>query len=103
MDEDFSKLCIYDNLIKVDIKEYYGKIYTHKIDFQNYEERYLSNMNLGATNGLIMGNYLSLYFAELNLSKISKDIETKFLDSKIECEFSYFSDDFYFFCNKKNN
>lgn len=103
LDEDFSKLCIYDNLIKVDIKEYYGRIYTHRIDFQNYEERYLSNMNLGATNGLIMGNYLSLYFAELNLSQISKDIETKILDSKIECEFSYFSDDFYFFCNKKNN
>lgn len=58
-------------------------------------------MNLGATNGLIMGNYLSVYFAENNLKNISNDIEKEIEDSNIKCEFSYFSDDFYFFCNKK--
>lgn len=103
LEEDFEKLCIYDNLLKVDIKEYYGRIYTHKIDFQGHDERFLSNMNLGATNGLIMGNYLSLYFAEINLKTISNDIEKEILDSRINCEFSYFSDDFYFFCNKNDN
>ncbi|MPM77457.1 hypothetical protein SDC9_124460 [bioreactor metagenome] len=58
-------------------------------------------MNLGATNGLIMGNYLSLYFAELNLKNISTDLSKRL--TEIDCEFSYFSDDFYFFCNKNNN
>ncbi|AWK51083.1 hypothetical protein DIC82_08670 [Clostridium beijerinckii] len=100
LDEDFEKLCVYDNLIKMDIKEYYGRVYTHRIDFKG-KERFLSNMNLGATNGLIMGNYLSLYFAELNLTNISNDIEKEI--GGLDCEFSYFSDDFYFFCNKNDN
>ena len=103
LEGDFERLCIYDNLLKIDIKEYYGRIYTHKIDFQGHEERHLSNMNLGATNGLIMGNYLSLYFAEINLKYISSDIEKEITDLDIDCEFSYFSDDFYFFCNQKDN
>lgn len=103
LEEDFERLCIYDNLIKMDIKEYYGRVYTHNIVPPEYNDRFLTNMNLGATNGLIMGNYLSLYFAELNLANISNDIEKEIEDSDIQCDFSYFSDDFYFFCNKKNN
>lgn len=103
LEEDFGRLCTYDNLLRMDIKEYYGRIYTHKIDFQEHEERFLSNMNLGATNGLIMGNYLSLYFAEIILKNISNDMEKEITDLGIDCEFSYFSDDFYFFCNKNDN
>ncbi|KYH30444.1 hypothetical protein CLTEP_26570 [Clostridium tepidiprofundi DSM 19306] len=103
LEEDFERLCIYDNLIKMDIKEYYGRIYTHKIIPPEHNDRFLSNMNLGATNGLIMGNYLSLYFAEVNLTSISNDIEKEIEDSGIQCEFSYFSDDFYFFCNENDN
>ena len=53
--QDVYKRQIYDNLIRLDIKEYYGRIYTHKIDFNGHEERYLSNLNCGATNGLLMG------------------------------------------------
>lgn len=100
--EDFNRLCIYDYLLKMDIKEYYGRIYTHEIDFEGHQERFLSNMNQGATNGLIMGNYLSLFFAELNLKDISNDIEKEIIELGIDCEFSYFSDDFYFFCNKSD-
>lgn len=103
LEEDFERLCTYDNLIKIDIKEYYGRIYTHNIVPQEHNDRFLSNMNLGATNGLIMGNYLSLYFAEVNLTSISTDIEKEIEKSGIQCEFSYFSDDFYFFCNKNYN
>lgn len=103
LEEDFNNLCIYDNLIRLDVKEYYGRIYTHYIDFMGHEERYISNLNLGATNGLLMGNYLSLYFAEKNLTAISNDIACLIQEENIECEFSYFSDDFYFFCNKENN
>jgi hypothetical protein len=102
LEEDFNKLCIYDNLLKVDIKEYYGRIYTHYIDSLGNKEGFLTNMNLGQTNGLIMGNYLSLYFAEFNLKNISRDIEKEIIDSGIICEFNYFSDDFYFFCNKND-
>ncbi|MEW9946579.1 hypothetical protein AB2T78_20735 [Clostridium butyricum] len=103
LEEDFEGLCIYDNLIKVDIKEYYGRIYTHNVVPSEYSDRFLSNMNLGATNGLIMGNYLSLYFAEVNLTNISRDMEKEIEELDIQCEFSYFSDDFYFFCNKNDN
>ena len=102
LEEDFEKLCIYDYLLKIDIKEYYGRIYTHYLDYQGCREGYLTNMNLGATNGLIMGNYLSLYFAELNLKNISTDIENEIDKKNIDCKFSYFSDDFYFFCNKRD-
>lgn len=103
LEKDFEKLCIYDNLMRVDIKEYYGRIYTHYIEFHDHKENFLSNMNLGATNGLIMGNYISLYFAEANLKSISNDIEKEINDSGLDCEFTYFSDDFYFFCNNKDN
>lgn len=101
---DFKRLCIFDLLLKLDIKNYYGRIYTHKLNLkgQGLEERFLSNMNLGATNGLLMGNYLSLYFAEAYLKDISAEINQKLIDEKIECEFTYFSDDFYFYCNKND-
>lgn len=100
--EDFERLCVYDNLIRMDIKEYYGRIYTHRIDYKDKNELFLSNLNLGETNGLLMGNYLSLYFAETILKSISDDIEQEIINAGIECEFSYFSDDFYFFCNKND-
>lgn len=103
LENDFNNLCIYDNLIRLDIKEYYGRIYTHKIDFCNHDERFLSNLNCGETNGLLMGNYLSLYFAEKNLAGISETLEKQFLQMGVDCIFSYFSDDFYFFCNEEDN
>ncbi|MDD7796306.1 hypothetical protein [Clostridium sp. 'White wine YQ'] len=104
LEEDFERLSVYDNMIKIDIKEFYGRIYTHYLGLGREKENFLTNMNLGATNGLIMGNYISLYFAELYLTKISDDLKRE-LSSSIgsECDFSYFSDDFYFFCNRKYN
>lgn len=103
MEEDYNKLCVYDILLKLDIKEYYGRIYTHDLEFpKEDDERYLTNMNSGATNGLIMGNYLSLYFAEQYSKNISIDIENEISMKNIDCEFSYFSDDFYFFLNKND-
>lgn len=99
--QDFERLCIYDYLLRIDIKEFYGRVYTHLLEMGEYE-RYLTDMNTGATNGLIMGNYLSLYWAEKHLSDISRDLESEFRKRDIECEFSYFSDDFYFFFNDGN-
>lgn len=104
LESDFQELCIYDNLLKLDIKSYYGRIYTHHIPFENEsDERYLSNLNMGNTNGLIMGNYLSLYFAEKYIVGILNDLETALCKNKIDCKFSHFSDDFYFFCYKQDN
>lgn len=104
LEEDFKLLSIYDNLIKLDIKSFYGRIYTHHIKFENLgDENYLTNLNLGNTNGLIMSNYISLYFAEKYLKEISDAINKKLIKENIDCSFSYFSDDFYFFCNKRDN
>ncbi|WP_252243425.1 MULTISPECIES: hypothetical protein [unclassified Clostridium] len=102
LEKDFERLCIYDELMKLDIKDYYGRIYTHRLDKNQKDERYFTNLNLGATNGLIMGNYLSLYFAESYLAEISKELEQRLQEQEIECEFTYFSDDFYFYYNKGN-
>ena len=103
LEKDFEELCVYDNLIKLDIKDFYGRLYTHYLDWNGLTDRYITNMNCGATNGLIMGNYLSLYFAEQHLTKISSALEAEFAAQSIACDFTYFSDDFYFFCNKENN
>lgn len=106
LENDFQELSIYDNLIKLDIKSYYGRVYTHHLEFGSVngtEENFLTNLNMGNTNGLIMGNYLSLYFAEKYSTKISKDLESVINQRHIDCRFSYFSDDFYFFCNKTDN
>ncbi|MBK5482691.1 hypothetical protein JFV29_12440 [Peribacillus sp. TH16] len=104
LENDFQELCVYDKLVKLDIKSYYERIYTHDIKFENAgDENYLTNLNSGNTNGLIMGNYISLYFAEKYLKDISDEIEVRLKEGKVECSFSYFSDDFYFFCNEKNN
>lgn len=100
---DFNNLCVYDNLLRLDIKDFYGRIYTHYLDFGTLSDRYLTNLNNGATNGIIMGNYLSLYFAEQYLCKISQRIKQELGIIGIDCEYSYFSDDFYFFCNKHDN
>ncbi|MCB2359933.1 hypothetical protein [Clostridium estertheticum] len=103
LEGDFERLSIYDNMIKLDIKEYYGRIYTHDLGLDYENEKFIYNMNLGQTNGLLMGNYLSLYLAEKKLTEISNDLKKGFEGLNIDYEFSYFSDDFYFFCNKGDN
>lgn len=100
LENDYRMLCIYDVLIKLDIKEFYGRLYTHKLQYENVDEHFLTNLNDGATNGLIMGNYISLYFAEQQLAELSNIIQSEIKGKEIRCEFTYFSDDFYFFCNQ---
>lgn len=99
LENDLLNLCIYDNLLRLDIKSYYDRIYTHNLEYDGVKENFLTNMNEGNTNGLIMGNYISLFFAEKYLSKISNEIDEELKLEDIDCKFSYFSDDFYFFCN----
>ncbi|ARK21171.1 hypothetical protein [Sporosarcina ureae] len=103
LERDFQMLSTYDNLLKLDIKSYYDRIYTHDLIFENsVDESFLTNLNMGNTNGLIMGNYISLYFAEKYLKRISEEIQERLRVDQIDCYFSYFSDDFYFFCNKND-
>lgn len=103
---DYNRLVKYDYLIRMDIKSFYKNLYTHYIfrDISSdlFIDKPLSRLNFGRTGGIIMGNYLSLYFAELFSKNISDDLIQYFDDYAIDCEFSYFSDDFYFFCNKEN-
>lgn len=101
---DFVNLCNYDLLIKLDISEYYGRIYTHYLDLEqnNLGDEPLAWLNNGRTSGILMGNYLSLYFAEYLTSKISDELQVAISTEDIDCVFNYFSDDFYFFCNESD-
>lgn len=103
LNDDFMNLCLYDNLIRLDIKDFYGKLYSHYLPKGELQDSVFTSLNNGRTGGIIMGNYLSLYFAENALKKISDDFETALEDADINCHFEYFSDDFYIFCNKYDN
>ena len=49
-----------------------------------------------------MCNYISLYCAEVLSKKISSRFEEKIKEIGIDCDFSYFSDDFYIFTLKND-
>lgn len=103
---DYNRLIDYDFLIRCDIKSFYDNIYTHYIfnDVTSdlYIDKPLSHMNNGRTGGIIMGNYISLYVAELLSKKISAKFEDRIIELGLECDFSYFSDDFYIYTSKEN-
>ena len=41
LEKDFEELCVYDNLIKLDIKDFYGRLYTHYLDWNGLTDRYM--------------------------------------------------------------
>ena len=93
-------------MIRCDIKSFYDKIYTHYIfnDVTTNQEidKPLSYMNSGKTAGIIMGNYISLFCAEILLKKISSRFDERIKEQGLNCNFSYFSDDFYIFTLEKD-
>ena len=103
---DYNKLIDYELLIRCDIKSFYDNIYTHyifdEITSDKEVDKPLSHMRLGRTAGIIMGNYISLYCAELLSKRISKRFEERITELKLNCDFSYFSDDFYIFTSKND-
>lgn len=102
---DLFNLTKYDKLIILDIKSFYGRIYTHELgleDAPDQLERRVSGLNLGKTNGLLLGSYLSLFLAEKFLVKIENRLNEEIKKNDIDCYYEYFSDDFYFFCNNKD-
>ena len=103
LQRDVFRLTQYDKLLILDIKSFYGRIYTHDLSFKNQTdklEQRITSLNRGRTNGLLLGSYLSLYLAEKFLVKIENDLEQALRQHQIQCHFEYFSDDFYFFCNR---
>lgn len=106
--KDLFNLTKYDKLLILDIKSFYGRIYTHDLGYEKDAkndtclEQRLTSLNRGKTNGLLLGSYLSLYLAEKVLLKIENQLITALEKSNIKCYFEYFSDDFYFFCNNKD-
>ncbi len=98
---DYNMLIKYDLLLRYDIKSFYDNIYTHYIfkgiSNDNISDSSLFRMYSGRTSGIIMGNYISLYAAEVLSSKISSELKSRL--ENVDCYFSYFSDDFYIFVN----
>ncbi len=106
MQRDFFNLTKYDKLLMLDIKSFYGRIYTHDLDVinnmgDNMDSR-LASLNRGRTNGLLLGSYVSLFLAETFLLDIEKELDEELKKEDINCQYEYFSDDFYFFCNNKD-
>lgn len=101
---DFFNLVKYDKLLILDIKSFYGRIYLHDYNFpfDDKKEQRVGALNLGRSNGLLLGNYLSLYLAEVYLKKIEDELDKEIKVSSLDCHYEYFSDDFYFFCYNKD-
>ena len=102
--QDAFNLTKFDKLMILDIKSFYGRIYTHDLKFvgdDNLEQR-ASSLNRGRTNGLLLGSYLSLFLAEKVLLDIEERLDEELKLHGIQCHYEYFSDDFYFFCNNSD-
>ena len=103
---DVFNIIKYDKLLVLDIKSFYGRVYTHDLGYNSSDakmlEQRIGSLNNGRTNGLLLGSYLSLYLAELILAKIEAMLEAELSLQNIDCYFEYFSDDFYFFCNNSD-
>ena len=47
LNDDFMNLCLYDNLIKLDIKDFYGKLYSHYLPKGQLKDNVFTSMNNG--------------------------------------------------------
>lgn len=101
---DFFNLVKFDKLLILDIKNFYGRIYLHDFNFLNGSdlEQRIGSLNVGRTNGILLGSYLSLYLGERYLLRIENDLDNELVKNNIDCYYEYFSDDFYFFCRSKD-
>lgn len=107
LNKDLERLTRYDTLFKMDIKSFYNSIYTHKLTKfitinNDPNEQLLSSLNFGVTKGILMGNYVSLFCAELFLKKIMGELYERLRQEGILFELNYFSDDVYIFSFDKN-
>lgn len=118
----------YNNLVKLDISKCFESIYTHSIgwatigkgaqkealseskgSFPDRFDRLLQHMNMGETNGIIIGPEFSRIFAEIILQAIDQEVEHKLrnksppLHHQVDYEVFRYVDDYFIFYNKKED
>ena len=114
----------YNNLIKLDISKCFDSIYTHSIGwatigkdaqkealdesretFPAKFDKLMQRMNMGETNGIIIGPEFSRIFAEIILQAIDREVKRNLhnapakLKHKVDYEIYRYVDDFFIFYN----
>ena len=114
----------YNGLIKLDVSKCFDSIYTHSIGwavlgkdaqkqalgrsggtFSDRFDRLMQHMNLGETNGIVIGPEFSRIFAEIILQAVDREVEAKLrardqpLEHKIDYEIFRYVDDYFVFFN----
>ena len=117
----------YNKLIKLDISKCFDSIYTHSIGwavigkeiqkeslhrnngtFPDQFDKLMQHMNLGETNGIIIGPEFSRIFAEIILQAIDREVANKLkavktgvksLQNRIDYEIFRYVDDYFIFFN----
>lgn len=114
----------FSNLVKLDISQCFDSIYTHSISWAIWGKSFakdhikkegisfpakfdtlMRNMNLGETNGILIGSELARVFAETILQSVDVKIEQHLkeqckLSNKIDYEILRYVDDYFVFYNK---
>ena len=114
----------FNKLIKLDISKCFDSIYTHSIGwavigkeaqkeslhksrgtFPDRFDRLMQHMNLGETNGILIGPEFSRIFAEIILQAIDQEVEGKLrannrpLRHRVDYEIFRYVDDYFIFFN----
>ncbi len=115
----------YNNLIKLDVSKCFDSIYTHSIgwatigkdaqkealaesggSFPDRFDRLMQRMNMGETNGIIIGPEFSRIFAEIILQSIDREVEHTLrsggsrLEHQADYEVFRYVDDYFVFYNR---
>lgn len=118
----------YNKLIKLDVSKCFDSIYTHAIGwatigkstqkeslsqnkgtFADQFDKLMHHMNLGETNGIIIGPEFSRVFAEIILQSIDREVafklknRTKPLNNLTDYEMFRYVDDYFVFYNDEND
>ncbi|MBP3126078.1 antiviral reverse transcriptase Drt3b [Thalassospira sp. ER-Se-21-Dark] len=114
----------YNKLLKLDISKCFDSIYTHSIGwavigkdtqkhslhrnggtFPDQFDKLMHHMNLGETNGIIIGPEFSRIFAEIILQSIDREVSRKLetgvnpLHNRVDYEIFRYVDDYFIFFN----
>lgn len=98
IEKDLFSIVKFGRLYKIDINNFYDSIYTHKLKI-DYEV-ILTSLNNGSTKGIILGNVISLIFAQKFLNKVILKFISENVNKNYKIE--YFSDDIFIFTNNQN-
>lgn len=117
----------FDRLLKLDISKCFDSIYTHSLPwavlgkqatkdnlnsskktFSGRFDRLLQDMNLGETNGIVIGPEFSRVFAEIILQNVDIELQKRLLKKdklrhKVDYEIFRYVDDFFIFHNSPDH